>query len=243
MHAAEFHLLIIDDDRKLCRLLSEYLSPFGYEVTAVHTGPEGLALATSPDKKYATVILDVMLPGLNGFELLKRLRETSQVPVLMLTGLGEEADRIVGLEMGADDYLPKNFSTRELLARLRALIRRSRTTRQSGEDVRRAPIVVGDITIDAETHAATLRGEQLALTTIEFKILLCLARRCGRVQTRESLLLEVADRDFEVFDRSIDVHISFLRRKLGDDPRAPRFIQTVRSAGYVLLKPEGSSTL
>ena len=243
MPGSDFQVLIIDDDRKLCRLLTDYLAPFGYQLTAAHNGPEGLTQAISPSKNYAAVILDVMLPGMNGFELLKRLREASNVPVLMLTGLGDEADRIIGLEIGADDYLPKNFSTREVLARLRAAIRRSKTVQPATAEIRQAPILVGELAIDPETHAATLRGEHLALTAVEFKILLCLARRCGRVQTRESLLLEVAERDFEVFDRSIDVHISFLRRKLGDDPRAPRFIQTIRSAGYVFLKPDGSSTL
>jgi len=228
-------LLIVDDDRKLCRLVKAYLEPLGYEITMAYTGPDGLAKALAG--KYDAVILDVMLPGLNGFELLRRLREISTVPVLMLTGLGDESDRVAGLEIGADDYLPKTFSTRELLARLRAVIRRSRLTasmaRRSGE----APIVIGPLRIDSEARAARLNGQPLVLTPIEFAMLLCLARGCGRVQTREHLLLEVAERDFEIFDRSIDVHISSLRRKLGDDPKAPRFIQTIRSAGYMLLKP------
>ena len=231
-------LLLIEDDRKLCRLVRAYLEPLGYQVATAHTGPEGLARATS--ESYDAVILDVMLPGLNGFELLKRLREKSMVPVLMLTGLGDEADRVAGLEIGADDYLPKTFSTRELLARLRAVIRRSRITSSRADQQRETTISIGSLSVDPETRAAALEGQPLTLTPVEFDMLLCLARGCGRVQTREHLLLEVAERDFEIFDRSIDVHISSLRRKLGDDPKSPRFIQTIRSAGYMLLKPTDS---
>jgi two-component system, OmpR family, response regulator CpxR len=230
-------LLIVEDDRKLCRLVKAYLEPLGYQIAMAHTGPDGLNKALA--ETYDAVILDVMLPGLNGFELLKRLRERSMVPVLMLTGLGDESDRVAGLEIGADDYLPKTFSTRELLARLRAVIRRSRITASMAQDPREAPIVIGSLYVDPEARAATLDGQPLVLTPVEFAMLLCLARGCGRVQTREHLLLEVAERDFEVFDRSIDVHISSLRRKLGDDPKSPHFIQTIRSAGYMLLKPSG----
>ncbi len=229
-------LLVIDDDTKLCRLIQEYLQPLGYEVSMAHTGPEGLALAL--EGNFEAIILDVMLPEMDGLEVLRRLRERSSVPVLMLTGLGEEADRIVGLEVGADDYLPKTFSPRELLARLRAVIRRARITASRKGDVREPAVVVGDLRIDPETRVATLSDEPLMLTAVEFDILLVLARACGRVQTREQLLLQAADRDFEVFDRSIDVHISSIRRKLGDDAHSPRFIQTVRSVGYMLLKPE-----
>ena len=228
-------LLLVEDDRKLCCLVRAYLEPLGYQVATAHTGPEGLGKAIS--EKYDAVILDVMLPGLNGFELLKRLREKSTVPVLMLTGLGDEADRVAGLEIGADDYLPKTFSTRELLARLRAVIRRSRITSSKLDEERQSTIVIGSLSVDPETRAAALEGQPLPLTPVEFDLLLCLARGCGRVQTREHLLLEAAERDFEIFDRSIDVHISSLRRKLGDDPKSPLFIQTIRSAGYMLLKP------
>jgi two-component system response regulator CpxR len=226
-------LLVVDDDVKLCRLIREYLEPLGYEVSVAHTGPEALDKALAKD--YAALILDVMLPQLDGFEVLRRLRSKSNVPVLMLTGLGEEADRIVGLELGADDYLPKTFSTRELLARLRAVIRRSRVTQALGQP--KAPIRVGGLQIDCESRSVVLDGTALVLTPVEYEILFALARACGRVKTREQLLLEVADRDFEVFDRSIDVHISSLRRKLGDDPKSPRFIQTLRSAGYMMRRP------
>jgi DNA-binding response OmpR family regulator len=168
--------------------------------------------------------------------VLRLLRAKSNVPVLMLTGLGEEADRIVGLELGADDYLPKTFSTRELLARLRAVIRRSRVTAALQKEEREPAVVVGSIKVDPESRAAWLLDKPLDLTTVEFDLLLSLARAHGRVKTRERLLLEVAERDFEAFDRSIDVHISSIRRKLGDDPKAPQFIQTIRGVGYMMLK-------
>jgi DNA-binding response OmpR family regulator len=232
-------ILIVDDDVKLCRLLREYLEPLGYTVAAAHTGPEGLEAALR--QPFAAIILDVMLPGTNGFDVLRSLRAHSNVPVLMLTGRGEEADRIVGLELGADDYLPKTFSTRELLARLRAIIRRSKVTRTQ-EEAHHGEVVAGALRLDPEARAATLKGQALPLTAIEFDLLLSLARAAGRVRTREQLLNEVADRSFEVFDRSIDVHISSLRKKLGDDSKSPQFIITVRSAGYMLRKPEGEES-
>jgi DNA-binding response OmpR family regulator len=228
-------ILIVDDDVKLCRLLREYLEPLGYAVTAAHTGPAGLEAALR--QPFAAVILDVMLPGTNGFDVLRSLRAQSSVPVLMLTGRGEEPDRIVGLELGADDYLPKTFSTRELLARLRAIIRRSKLTRAQAES-REPDVVVGELSLDPEAREATLDGQALPLTAIEFDLLISLAKTAGRIRTREQLLNEVADRNFDVFDRSIDVHISSLRKKLGDDPKSPKYIITVRSAGYMLRKPE-----
>jgi DNA-binding response OmpR family regulator len=229
-------ILIIDDDPKLCRLITSYLQPLGYSVVSEHTGPSGLnrVLAESFDG----VLLDVMLPGMTGFDLLRELRRESQVPVLMLTALGDEADRIVGLELGADDYLPKTFSTRELLARLRSVLRRSAMTAKSNALPQSAPIVIGDLWIDIETHRATINDSPLTLTPVEYELLVALARAPGRVRTREQLLLEVADREFDAFDRAVDVHISSLRRKLGDDPRTPRFIETVRGLGYRMVKPE-----
>lgn len=228
-------LLVIDDDAKLCRLLTDYLKPLGYDVVAVLTGPEGLERAKHDE--FAAILLDVMLPGMNGLDVLRELRRESQVPVLMLTALGDEADRIVGLEMGADDYIPKNFSTRELLARLRAVLRRSVVTARLKQPVTIAPVVVGDLWVDMEARTAALAETPLVLTPVEFDLLLALARSAGRVRTREQLLLEVADRDFESFDRAIDVHVSSLRRKLGDDVHAPRFIETVRGAGYRMRRP------
>lgn len=228
-------ILIIDDDPKLCRLIANYLQPLGYSVAAEHTGPSGLNRVLN--ESFDGVLLDVMLPGMTGFDLLRELRKQSQVPVLMLTALGDEADRIVGLELGADDYLPKTFSTRELLARLRAVLRRSAVTARSKEMPLAAPLVVGDLWIDTETHRATLSDSPLTLTPVEYEVLVALARVPGRVRTREQLLLEVADREFESFDRAIDVHISSLRRKLGDDARTPRFIETIRGSGYRMVKP------
>lgn len=227
-------VLIVDDDRKLCRLLHDYLEPLGYEVSAAHTGPEGLEIALQ--ETFSAIILDVMLPGMNGFDFLRRLREKSNVPVLMLTGRGEEPDRIVGLELGADDYLPKTFSTRELLARLRAVMRRSTIAATQAED-RLPAVVVGELRVDPEARVAALGDQPLELTAVEFDLLLALAKAAGRVRTREQLLSEITDRNYDVFDRSIDVHISSLRRKLGDDPKAPRFIVTVRSAGYMMQNP------
>ena len=225
---------MVDDDAKLCRLIRGYLEPLGYEVSVANDGMAGLELALK--ESFDAMILDVMMPKLNGFELLKRLRATSNLPVLMLTGLGDEADRISGLEIGADDYLPKTFSTRELLARLRAVIRRSRITADSIPR-QKGPLTVGGLSVSAETRCAALDGKPLTLTPVEFDLLLSLARAAGRVKTREQLLLEIAPRDFEAFDRSIDVHISSLRRKLGDDAKAPQWITTVRGAGYLMRKP------
>lgn len=226
-------LLMIDDDLKLCRLVKDYLEPLGYEVESAHTGPHGLEKVTSGE--YHAVILDVMLPGMDGFEVLRQIRRTSTVPVLMLTALGDESDRIVGLEIGADDYLPKTFSTRELLARLRAVTRRSAMTAQQAQALSATEIVVKDLHINPEARTAVLGGQPLNLTTLEFDLLLSLAGAADRVLSREQLLDDISGRDYEVFDRSIDVHISLLRRKLGDDPKTPKFIRTVRSVGYMLI--------
>src|SRR5262245_16736281 len=233
-------LLLVDDDEKFTRLLHDYLQPFGYQVDTAPDGREGLAKAL--EGGYTAVILDVMLPGLNGFDILRELRKQSDVPVLMLTALGEEPDRIAGLEIGADDYLPKTFSTREMLARLRAVIRRSMATAKQDRNAEPAPLSVGGLWIDPGARVTSLDGKPMTLTPIEFDMLLSLARSAGRVKSREQLLLEIADRDFEAFDRSIDVHISALRKKLGDDPKSPRYIETVRSAGYRLRRP-GSEPL
>jgi two-component system response regulator CpxR len=232
-------ILMIDDDPKLCRLVTEYLGPMGYAVESAFTGPAGLEKALRGN--YQAVILDVMLPGMDGFEVLRQLRRVSMVPVLMLTALGDEADRIVGLEIGADDYLPKTFSTRELLARLRAVTRRAQT--MAAESVAEAApeeIVIRDLRINPAARRVQLGSQTLTLTPVEFDLLMCLARAADRVLSRDQLLDDISGRDYEVFDRSIDVHISSLRRKLGDDPKQPRYIRTVRSAGYMLMRnPEG----
>jgi len=232
-------LLIIDDDRKLCRLTKDYLEPMGYAVELAYTGPEGAERAVA--EAWSAVVLDVMLPGLDGFEVLKRIRAKSNVPVLMLTSRGEEPDRIVGLEMGADDYLPKTFSPRELLARLRAVTRR--TVQKAGPpDVEPpAELVIGALRINTGARLVVLDDQPLDLTPVEFDLLHSLAQARGRVKTREQLLDEIRERDYDVFDRSIDVHISALRKKLGDDAKEPRYIKTVRSAGYMFLRPDPAS--
>lgn len=233
-------LLMIDDDRKLCRLVVDYLEPLGFSVSAVHDGLSGVDRVV--EESWDAVILDVMLPGVDGFEVLRRIRQKSEVPVLMLTARGDEMDRIVGLEVGADDYLPKTFSTRELLARLRAVLRRSgrpgsgKGAETSANDI--TEIVVGPLRVRVEARAAVLGEELLDLTPVEFDLLLSLAKAKGRVKTRETLLDEVRERNFDVYDRSIDVHISALRKKLNDDAKAPRFIRTLRSAGYMMIDPK-----
>jgi len=234
--AARTRVLVIDDDKKLCRLIKDYLEPMGYEVVAAHTGPDGVAKAVG--EPWRAVILDVMLPEMDGFEVLKLIRRQTDVPVLMLTARGDEADRIVGLEIGADDYLPKTFSTRELLARLRAVTRRAVRPAAKDDDGVEPELTVGPLRVNPNTRTAVLGDQPLTLTPVEFDLLASLARARGRVKTREALLEEIRDRNYEVFDRSIDVHISALRKKLGDDAKEPRFIRTLRAAGYMLINPE-----
>jgi DNA-binding response OmpR family regulator len=225
-------ILMIDDDVKLCRLVTDYLQPFGFAVEAAHTGTDGLERVRNTN--YDAVILDLMLPGMDGISVLKNVRTFSNVPVLMLTALGDESDRIVGLEVGADDYLPKTFSTRELLARLRAVTRRSQIS-QTHEIDNSDEVSIGDININSATREVTQNGQSVSLTALEFDLLLCLARSAGRVLDRDKLLDEIAGREYDVFDRSVDVHISILRKKLGDDPKNPRYIKTIRSVGYMIV--------
>lgn len=235
-NSAPSRILVVDDDRKLAGLIRDYLTPLGYDVTLRHNGSDGLAEAVEND--YDAVILDVMMPGLDGIQVLRELRTHKNVPVLMLTALGEEADRIVGLEMGADDYLPKTFSTRELLARLRAVMRRSQNP--VSED---APTeyVAGPLRVSEDAHTVVIDDQPVEITALEFAILVSLIKSKGRVKTREALLDEVSERKFDVFDRSIDVHVSSLRKKLGDDAKNPRFIRTVRGVGYCLQDPDSDS--
>ena len=226
-------VLVIDDDQELCALIKDYLEPLGYEVVAEHDGPAGAERALK--EKFHALILDVMLPQLDGFEVLKTIRSRSDVPILMLTARGEDTDRIVGLEMGADDYLPKTFSSRELLARLRAVSRRT-TRAPAPEDDQE--LVVGPLRITPASRVALLGDQTLKLTTLEFDLLVSLVRARGRVKTRENLIETIGERLYDGLDRSIDVHIWSLRRKLGDDPKNPRFIRTVRAVGYMLINPD-----
>lgn len=223
--------LVIDDDRLICQLLAEYLAPHGYDVIAAHTGPEGVAKALGSGVD--VVILDVMLPGLDGFEVLKRIRAKSQVPVMMLTARGNEQERILGLDTGADDYVPKTFSHRELLARLNALIRRARAGQTSQKHVLEA----WGVEIDPGQRIAKCDGARLDLTAVEFDLLHALVSAGGRVLSREQLLQDAAQRGPDVSDRSVDVHISSIRRKLGT--RHANCIETVRSVGYRFRNPEG----
>ncbi len=232
-------VLLIDDDEKLCRLIRDYLESMGFAVELAHSGKSGLEQALQGS--FDAVLLDVMLPEIDGFEILRQLRQHSQMPVLMFTARGDETDRIVGLEMGADDYLPKTFSSRELLARLRAVIRRSKLSGDEAvegaeESLSADKLAFRDLVIDRAARSVCQSDRPLELTSIEFDLLLAMAENRGRILSRDRLLDLVAGRDYTVYDRSIDVHISSLRRKLDDDPKAPRYIKTVRSAGYMFIK-------
>ena len=228
-------LLLIDDDEKLTALMREYLEPHGFRVDVVHDGMAGVeaALSTKP----ALVILDLMLPGIDGLEVCRRVRGASSVPILMLTASGEETDRIVGLEMGADDYLPKPFNTRELLARIRAILRRS-----GGETAGDAASVlrVGTLQVDAGSRTVRVHGKEVELTTAEFDVLHALAANAGRVLSRDQLLQKIHGRDWAAYDRSVDVHISRLRQKIEDDPKHPVLLKTVRGVGYQLARTDSA---
>jgi DNA-binding response OmpR family regulator len=230
--APERTVLVIEDDTVLSALLSDYLGREGFAVRVAADGNSGLAQAAAGS--CCLVLLDIMLPGRDGIDVLRELRRTSAVPVIMLTAKGDDVDRIVGLELGADDYLPKPFNPRELIARIKAVLRRSGSAADEAGEAPRL-LVRGPLTIDLEGYRATLDGAALELTTIEFALLRELAHAAGRALTREMLLDRVRGREFELFDRSIDVHISHLRQKLGDDPQRPRFIRTVRSVGYMFI--------
>lgn len=230
-------ILLIDDDAGLCQLLQSYLGGEEFEVVTVHEGNAGAAAALEGD--YAAVILDVMLPGLNGFEVLRKLRQVSEVPVLMLTARGEEVDRIVGLELGADDYLCKPFNPRELIARLRAIQRRSGILPHEG---RPGTLVVGDVAMNLGTRTLYCSGESIDLTSSEFSVLEVLLRLAGTVVTREELTRQALGREFRSFDRSVDVHVSGLRKKLGTGLDGGDRIKSVRGVGYLYgYSPEWQS--
>jgi len=224
-------ILIIDDDVRLADMLSDYLTEGGFLVEARHNGAAGIDAVTR-GATYSAVILDIMLPDIDGLEVCRRLRAQSDVPILMLTARGEDTDRIVGLELGADDYLPKPFNPRELLARLKAILRR-RGDPNSGDAAR---LRFGRLEIDAGSRSVRIDGEERALTSYQFDLLLVLARHAGRILSREQLMDLVRGEELEAFDRSIDVHISRLRALLEDVPARPRRIITVRGAGYVFAK-------
>jgi DNA-binding response OmpR family regulator len=222
-------VLVIDDDIELGELLGEYLANEGLTLDFAHDGDTGLHRAAT--EGYSLVVLDVMLPGINGFELLRQLRTHSQVPVLMLTARGDDVDRIVGLEIGADDYLPKPFNPRELVARVHAILRRS----QSSADLSASDdetITVGDVELDSRSRVVRRASELVDLTTAEFDLLRVLLLQAGQVVPREQLFQVVLGREFSVFDRSIDNHVSSLRRKLGARIYDVERIKSVRNVGY-----------
>jgi len=220
--------LLIDDDAKLGGLLASYLAPHGVVVTQELDGRRGLDRLSAG--AFDLVLLDLMMPGLDGLEVCRRIRAKSAIPIVMLTARGDETDRVVGLELGADDYVPKPFGPRELLARIRAVLRRAAPV-AAGERLR-----IGDLEIDVDGRTVTVAGAEIVLTGIELDLLVALARRAGRVVPREALLELAGRNDTTVGERTVDVHVSHLRAKLGDDPRAPRRIKTVRGVGYVLVK-------
>lgn len=228
-------VLLIDDDQRLAEMLAEYLSARGYRVEHRGDGAGGLALLER--ESFDAVILDVMLPDLDGFEVCRRIRARSQVAVLMLTARGDDLDRIVGLELGADDYLPKPFNPRELLARLGAILRRAPGR---NNDVREGPppLRFGRLEVDRGGREVRVDGERRELTGRQFDMLVLLAERAGRVQSREQIMEALKGEEWDSVDRSIDVHISRIRNAIEDDPRRPRFVQTVRGAGYVFI-PSG----
>jgi two-component system OmpR family response regulator len=221
-------VLLIDDDARLFELLSGYLGGSG--VTLEHAGDGRAGLVALGAGGFDAVLLDVMMPGMDGLEVLRRMRPATQVPVIMLTARGDEADRVTGLELGADDYVAKPFSPRELLARLRAVLRRTQP------DEPPARLQAGGVAVDLGTREAWVDGAAIELTGLEFDILTALVRKAGRVIPRTSLLAEAGRADVSVSERTVDVHISKLRKKLGDDPATPRRIRTVRGVGYLLAR-------
>jgi len=226
-------ILIVDDDVELCGLVQEYLASEGFTAKAVNDGEQGLQQGLSGE--FALVVLDVMLPGINGFEVLRRLRSVSRIPVLLLTARGEDVDRIVGLEIGADDYLPKPFNPRELVARIRAILRRAKPARVA--DSVPEVLSVGDVELDPATRTVQRAGQPVELTSVEFNLLEVLLREAGRVVTRERLVNAVLSRKFMPFDRSIDMHVSKVRRKLGDSEENGDHIKTIRGVGYMFARP------
>lgn len=229
-NGAMSRILLVDDDRELCQLLTEYLEPEEFEVEAVHDGAAAIAAIAADEP--ALMVLDIMLPGLSGVEVLRRVRDQSNVPILMLTARGDDVDRIVGLEMGADDYLPKPFEPRELLARLRAILRRGKITS-------RVPLLrFGRLEVDREARVVRVDGDERSLTSYQFALLVALAENAGRVLSRDALMDLVKGEPLEAYDRSIDVHISRIRAAIEDDPKKPRRIVTVRGAGYVFARAQ-----
>ena len=223
-------ILLIEDDPRLAEMVKDYLGGAGFSVTVAAKG--GLGIAAQAQQAFDALILDLMLPDMDGLEVCRRIRAEADTPILMLTARGEAMDRVVGLELGADDYLPKPFEPRELLARLRSILRRAKGDRKS-EILR-----YGRLEIDVDARQARLDGEICALTSHQFELLLALARHAGRVLSRDAIMDLLKHQRLEAFDRSIDVHISRIRALIEDDPKKPRRVITVRGAGYVFAKAQ-----
>jgi len=230
-------ILVVDDERKMVKLVRTYLEAAGFQVVVAYDGQEALTVFRheAPD----LVVLDLMLPKIEGLDVARTIRRTSEVPIIMLTARAEETDRLIGLELGADDYVVKPFSPRELVARVRAVLRRT-TSPPVGESrpTRPRTITVGDLTLDLGRREARVGGRPVPLTAVQFDLLTVLAQHPGQVFTRMQLLDAVQGEAFEGYERTVDAHIKNLRRALGDDPRDPRYIVTVRGVGYKLAEPE-----
>lgn len=228
-------VLIVDDDVELCELVGQYLNSQGFQTDAVYDGSSAVQLALDGD--YALVILDVMLPGVRGFEVLRQIRAKSDLPVIMLTAHGEDVDRIVGLELGADDYLPKPYNPRELAARMHAVLRRT-TGGSTREPVAPSTILLDDVRLDTRTRSARQNTRDVELTSAEYELLALFFRSPGRVLSRDELVKSGLGRELDPSDRSLDVHISNLRKKLGACPDGSDRIRAIRNVGYVYMVSE-----
>ncbi|MDC7784559.1 response regulator transcription factor [Rhodoplanes sp. TEM] len=225
------HILLIEDDARLAEMVKSYLGAAGFEVTVAPTGGAGVTLHDR--QSFDALVLDLMLPDMDGLDVCRTIRARARTPILMLTARGDAMDRVIGLEVGADDYLPKPFEPRELLARLKAVLRRSKGGEPVAEVLR-----FGRLEIDLGARQARLDGEPRPLTSYQFELLLVLARHAGRVMSREAIMDLVKHERLEAFDRSIDVHVSRIRAAIEDDPKKPRRVITVRGAGYVFAKAQ-----
>ena len=225
-------ILVVEDEMKIARLVRDYLVDAGFEV--IVAGDGGAAVSAAHGQKPDLIVLDLGLPGRDGLDVTRDLRRTSAVPIVMLTARGDESDRIVGLELGADDYVVKPFSAREVVARVRAVLRRTAVSTEPGE----GPLEVGALRLDPARHEATLDGRALELSRKEFELLQLLMRNAGSVVTRERLIDEVWDPNWFGSTKTLDVHVSGIRRKLGDDPAEPRYLHTVRGVGFRFSTPD-----
>ena len=234
---SQISALLVDDDAKLCGLLRDYLEGFGFSLDVAEDASSGLEKAVA--NEYDVILLDMMLPDMDGLDVLRRLREIGSTPIVIFSAQDEEASRIVGLEMGADDYVPKAFSPRELLARVRAVLRRAQPVQAERKEPEEDGVVrVRGLWMDRKSMKARMDGVPMDLTALEFRILFGMAAHPRRVFTRENLLELAVGREFSRYDRSVDMHISTLRRKLGDDPHNPAYLKTIRGMGYTLLPEE-----